>query len=163
MNIGYFMAIVSLILIATFIIKEWHLLNFIKEFLIVMSPIFIGFIIAWLFEPVVSYLQKNKIPRVISCIIVYIILIGLLSLFGYLFVPSLISQVKDFVSIAPSIFNELTDFCMNIIKMFDANRLVDTVSLKASIMEFVSDYGMSIVSSLPKYLLSKQSPKFVTL
>ena len=62
MNIGYFMAIVSLVLIATFIIKEWHLLNFIREFLIVVSPIFIGFIIAWLFEPVVSYLQKNKIP-----------------------------------------------------------------------------------------------------
>ena len=56
MNIGYFMAIVSLVLIATFIIKEWHLLNFIREFLIVVSPIFIGFIIAWLFEPVVSYL-----------------------------------------------------------------------------------------------------------
>lgn len=154
MNIGYFMAIVSLVLIATFIIKEWHLLNFIKEFLIVVSPIFIGFIIAWLFEPVVSYLQKNKIPRVASCIIVYIILIGMLSLFGYLFVPSLISQVKDFVAIAPSIFNELTDFCMRVIRMFDANRLVDTVSLKSSIMSLVSDYGMSIASSLPKYLLN---------
>ena len=154
MNIGYFMAIVSLVLIATFIIKEWHLLNFIREFLIVVSPIFIGFIIAWLFEPVVSYLQKNKIPRVASCIIVYIILIGMLSLFGYLFVPSLISQVKDFVAIAPSIFNELTDFCMRVIRMFDANRLVDTVSLKSSIMSLVSDYGMSIASSLPKYLLS---------
>ena len=154
MNIGYFMAIVSLVLIATFIIKEWHLLNFIKEFLIVVSPIFIGFIIAWLFEPVVSYLQKNKIPRVASCIIVYIILIGMLSLFGYLFVPSLISQVKDFVAIAPSIFNELTDFCMRVIRMFDANRLIDTVSLKTSIMSLVSDYGMSIASSLPKYLLS---------
>lgn len=154
MNIGYFMAIVSLVLIATFIIKEWHLLNFIREFLIVVSPIFIGFIIAWLFEPVVSYLQKNKIPRVASCIIVYIILIGMLSLFGYLFVPSLISQVKDFVAIAPSIFNELTDFCMRVIRMFDANRLIDTVSLKTSIMSLVSDYGMSIASSLPKYLLS---------
>ena len=154
MNIGYFMAIVSLVLIATFIIKEWHLLNFIKEFLIVVSPIFIGFIIAWLFEPVVSYLQKNKIPRVASCIIVYIVLIGMLSLFGYLFVPSLISQVKDFVAIAPSIFNELTDFCMRVIRMFDANRLIDTVSLKTSIMSLVSDYGMSIASSLPKYLLS---------
>ena len=151
MNIGYFMAIVSLILIATFTIKEWHLLKFIKEFLIVMSPIFIGFIIAWLFEPVVSYLQKNKIPRVASCIVVYVILISLLSLFGYLFVPSL---VKDFVAIAPSIFNELTDFCMRVIRMFDANRLVDTVSLKSSIMELVSDYGMSIASSLPKYLLN---------
>ena len=154
MNIGYFMAIVSLVLIATFIIKEWHLLNFIREFLIVVSPIFIGFIIAWLFEPVVSYLQKNKIPRVASCIIVYIILIGMLSLFGYLFVPSLISQVKDFVAIAPSIFNELTDFCMRVIRMFDANRLIDTVSLKTSIMSLVSDYGMSIASSLPKYLLN---------
>lgn len=154
MNIGYFMAIVALVLLATFIIKEWGLLKILKEFLIVMSPIFIGFIIAWLFEPVVSYLQKNKVPRVAGCIIVYVILIGLLSLFGYLFIPSLISQVKDFVSIAPSIFDELTDFVMNIIKVFDANRLVDTVTLKASIMELVSDFGMSIVSSLPKYLLS---------
>ena len=109
MNIGYFMAIVALVLLATFIIKEWSLLKFIKEFLIVISPIFIGFIIAWLFEPVVSSLQKNKVPRVAGCIIVYVILIGMLSLFGYLFVPSLISQVKDFVAIAPSIFNELTD------------------------------------------------------
>ena len=154
MNIGYFMAIVALVLLATFIIKEWSLFKIIKEILIVMSPIFIGFIIAWLFEPVVSYLQKNKIPRVAGCIIVYVILIGLLSLFGYLFVPSLISQVKDFVAIAPSIFNELTDFCMNIIRMFDANKLVDTVTLKASIMELVSDFGMGIASSLPKYLLS---------
>ena len=153
-NICYFMAIVSLVLIATFIIKEWHLLNFINDFFIVISPIFIGFIIAWLFEPFVSYLQKNKIPRVIGCIIVYVILIGLISLFGYLFVPSLISQVKDFVVIAPSIFNELTDFCMRVIRMFDANKLVDTVSLKSSIMSFVSDYGMSIVSSLPKHLLN---------
>lgn len=153
-NICYFMAIVSLVLIATFIIKEWHLLNFINDFFIVISPIFIGFIIAWLFEPVVSYLQKNKIPRVIGCIIVYVIIIGLISLFGYLFVPSLISQVKDFVVIAPSIFNELTDFCMRVIRMFDANKLVDTVSLKSSIMSFVSDYGMSIASSLPKYLLN---------
>ena len=78
----------------------------------------------------------------------------MLSLFGYLFVPSLISQVKDFVAIAPSIFNELTDFCMRVIRMFDANRLIDTVSLKTSIMSLVSDYGMSIASSLPKYLLS---------
>lgn len=154
MNIGYFMAIVALVLLATFIIKEWSLLKFIKEFLIVISPIFIGFIIAWLFEPVVSSLQKNKVPRVAGCIIVYVILIGMLSLFGYLFVPSLISQVKDFVAIAPSIFNELTDFCMRVIRMFDANKLVDTVTLKASIMGLVSDYGMSIASSLPKYLLS---------
>ena len=45
-NICYFMAIVSLVLIATFIIKEWHLLNFINDFFIVISPIFIGFIIS---------------------------------------------------------------------------------------------------------------------
>ena len=33
-NISFFMIIVCLILLGTYIIKEWHLLNFIKEFLI---------------------------------------------------------------------------------------------------------------------------------
>ena len=44
-NIGYFMAILALIILGTFLLKEWKILVFIKEFLIVISPIFIGILI----------------------------------------------------------------------------------------------------------------------
>ena len=56
MNIGYIMAIIALILLGTYLVKEWMILGFFKELLIVISPIFIGFVIAWLFDPAVTYL-----------------------------------------------------------------------------------------------------------
>lgn len=87
-NIGFFMAIVSLVLLGTYLLKEWKLLKFLGEILMIISPIFIGFLIAWLFEPLVSKLEEKKIPRILGCILVYIIIFGLLLLICYLFIPS---------------------------------------------------------------------------
>ena len=53
-NIVFFMIVIAAILLSTYLIKEWKLLEIIKEFLIVISPIFIGFLIAWLFQPLVT-------------------------------------------------------------------------------------------------------------
>lgn len=60
LNIGYIIAIVALITLFTYLIKEWKILTYIKEFLVVISPIFIGFIVAWLLEPQVKWLEKKK-------------------------------------------------------------------------------------------------------
>ena len=153
-NIGYFMAIISIILLGTYLLKEWKLLGFVKEFLIVISPIFIGFLIAWLFEPLASKMEKNKIPRILACIIIYLFIIGALILIGYLFVPSLISQIKDFVQAAPSIFDSLTNTALKIIKKFDPNGYINIRHLKKEITTYLTGFGMSIASDLPKYILS---------
>ena len=123
-NIGYFMAIIAVILLCTYLLKEWKILKYIGEFIKVISPIFIGFIIAWFFDPLVTWMQKKKIPRIVGCILVYLLMLGLLALIIYLLVPTLISQVKDFVSTAPSIFNEITEFIVGIIKRFYLNGMI---------------------------------------
>lgn len=153
-NIGYFMAIVCLILLGTYLIKEWKVLNIIGEIIAVISPIFIGFLIAWLFEPVVSKLQRKKIPRLAGCLLVYVFLISLLFGISYLFIPSLVEQVKDFIGAAPSIFEELTDFALNIVEKFDPNGLVSIKELKKEITKTISTFGMTIVSDMPKYVLT---------
>lgn len=153
-NIGYFMAILALIILGTFLLKEWKILVFMKEFLIVISPIFIGILIAWLFDPFVRKLQEKKIPRVIGCIISYLVLLGVLFFICYLFIPSLIGQIKDFIKVAPTIFEELTTFVTGLISRFDSNNLINIKELKKQITEVISNYGASIVSELPKYLLS---------
>ncbi len=153
-NIGYFMAIVCLILLGTYLIKEWKILKYIGEILYVVSPIFIGFLIAWFFEPFVSMLQEKKVPRIIGCIFVYIFLIGLLFLISYLFIPSLISQVKDFVKVAPSIFSNVTDFILNIVERFDSGGFVNVSSLRKEITSRVTEWGLGIGSDLPKYLFT---------
>jgi len=150
----FYMTIITVILLGTYLIKEWDLLKFIKEFLVVISPIFIGFIIAWLFEPLVTKMQKKKIPRLLGCILVYLGIISVLFLIIYIFIPSLITEVKDFVKVAPNIYEELSNFVLNIIKRFDTNGYVNITNLKSELTRWISNYGMSIASDLPKYILS---------
>ncbi len=154
MNIGYFMAIICLVLLGTYLIKEWRLLKYLGEFLVVISPIFIGFLIAWFFDPLVDWMQKKKIPRVVGCIIVYLLLIGIIFLVAYLFIPSLISQVKDFVRVAPVIFEDITDFALNLVKTLDSGNLVKTAEVKSEITSYVTNFGLSIGADLPKYILT---------
>ena len=154
MNIGYFMAIICLILLGTYLLKEWKLLSIIGELLVVISPIFIGLLIAWFFDPLVDWFESKKLPRLAGCIIVYLVIIGIFFLIAYLFVPSLVSQVKDFVRVAPVIFEEITDFALNLVKAFDGSNLVNISNLKGEITSYVTNLGLSIGSDLPKYILS---------
>ena len=150
----FYMTIITVILLGTYLIKEWDLLKFIKEFLVVISPIFIGFIIAWLFEPLVTKMQKKKIPRLLACILVYLVIISVLFLIIYIFIPSLITEVKDFVKVAPNIYEELSNFVLNIIRRIDTNGYINITNLKSELTRWISNYGMSIASDLPKYILS---------
>ena len=154
MSIGYFMAILALIILGTFLIKEWKILGILKEFIIVISPIFIGFLVAWLFEPLVKKLQAKKVPRLLGCILSYLLILGVIFLIAYMFIPSLVSQIKDFVAAAPEIFKELTKFVTNIIEKFDTNHLINIKDVKKEITSIISNFGMGLVSNLPEYALS---------
>ena len=154
LNIGYFMAIVTLVLLGVYLIKELKILGIIKDLLIVISPLFIGFIIAWLFEPLVSSLQEKKVPRIAGCILVYLIIIGALTAIAYFFIPTLVAQVKDFVGAAPEIFEELSTFVVNFLDKINMGNLIDTSEVKDGILSFMSDYGMKIISDLPNIVLN---------
>ena len=153
-NIGYFMSIIALVLLGTYLIKEWKVLKYVGEILVIISPIFIGFLIAWFFEPMVSWLQEYKVPRVIGCILVYLTIIGILFLVAYLFIPSMISQVKDFVAAAPSIFDNITDFALGVVRRFDTAHYVNISVLKKEITRNITNLGYSIGSDLPHYIFS---------
>lgn len=153
-NIGYFMAIICIALLGTYILKEWNIFKYIGEFIMVISPIFIGFVIAWLFEPLVSFLQNKRIPRIIDCIFVYLLILGGFFLIAYLFIPSLISQVKDFVASAPAIFEDITNFVVQFLYRIGADHFLNISNLKKDVMKTITDLGLGIGSDIPKYLFS---------
>lgn len=153
-NLGYFMAIMCLVLLGTYLIKEWHLLKYVKDFFIVISPIFIGFLIAWFFEPLVSWMQYKKIPRIICCILVYLVIIGVLFLVSYLLIPSLVYQLKDFLNAAPDIFENISNFAMNLIQKIDTNHMINVDNIKKELTSMITDYGIHIGSDMPKYLFA---------
>ena len=153
-NIGYFMAIFSLVILVTYLFKEWKIFAFLKELLIVISPIFFGLIIAWLFDPLVRKLQNKKIPRIIGCFISYIIVLSIIILVGYLFIPSFTNQIKDFASAIPDILDDLTDFIARVVNRFDTNNTINISKLKKQIISTVTDYSTGLATNIPKYALS---------
>ncbi len=153
-NIGYFMAIFSLVILVTYLLKEWKIFAFLKELLIVISPIFFGLIIAWLFDPLVRKLQNKKIPRIIGCFISYIIVLSIIILVGYLFIPSFTNQIKDFASAIPDILDDLTDFIARVVNRFDTNNTINISKLKKQIISTVTDYSTGLATNIPKYALS---------
>ena len=148
-NIGYIMAIIALVLLGTYLVKEWHALRFVGEFLIVISPIFIGLIIAWLLDPLVKWFQGKKLPRILACIIVYLLFLALLFLILALLVPAMGSQIKDFISGLPALIQDFQHFANELVKNLNHTFDYDFSSVKDSIYQAIEQFGIGMSTKLP--------------
>ena len=153
-RIFFVICIIAIVLLGTYLIKEWGILSFIKEFIIVISPIFIGFIIAWLFDPLVDWFQKKKIPRIIGCIIVYLLILGGLFLLLYLLIPTLIEQIKDFVGTIPDLLKNFKDIIDKLFQTFKNTTNINVNSIKKEIYEAIENFGLTLTTSVPTALLN---------
>ena len=153
-DIFYVISIIAIILLGTYLLKEWKILNFIGEFLAVISPIFIGFIIAWLFDPLVEWLQSKKIPRILGCIIVYLLIFSGLFLLLYLIVPTFIDQVKDFVGTVPDLIKDCKDIVDAFFKSLSTKSGVNALSIKKEIYLAIENFSSTLTTSLPNALLN---------
>lgn len=152
-DIFYVIAIIAIILLGTHLIKEWGILSFIGELIAVISPIFIGFIIAWLFDPLVRWFQKKKIPRLFGCILVYLMILGALFLLLYLIVPTFIDQVKDFVGTIPDLFK---DFTSVIDTLFSSLRKAgfNITDIKKEVYLAIENISLALTTNIPNTLMS---------
>ena len=148
-RIGFFMAIVCLILLGTYLIQEWKILKYLGELLSVISPIFIGFLLAWLCIPAVKFFQSKNVPKVLSCIIVYVgILLFVVILLSAL-VPSFISQMGEFATSLPAIVEEIKDFSDEIFRWIN-NSFIDSISLKENIYAAIEGVAKDLTTDLPQ-------------
>jgi len=88
------------------LIGIWFFIQ-IKEIIIL---VFLSIILLSALLKPVEWLHTKRIPRVLSVLIVYIILIALLSFTVGIIFPPLIAQTTDFVSKLPAIASTINDF-----------------------------------------------------
>ncbi len=117
--------IAMLLYIATYINKEWRILSMLFNFLKIMIPFFIGLALAWLFNPIVDYLQQKKVKRVIGTSLVFVLFVGILFLVFQLVLPTLYHQLNDIISGAPQMFTKsmasIDNFLFNIAETYEIN------------------------------------------
>ena len=153
-RIFYVMTIIALVLLGTYLIKEWNALKIIGEFLAVISPIFIGLIIAWLLDPLVKFLQGKKVPRIVACILVYLLFIAVLTLIVVLLIPALGSQVKDFIGNIPGLVEDFKNFFNGVV--IDLNHAFDYdfTSFKNQIYHSIETFGVGLSTRIPDMAIS---------
>jgi len=64
-------------------------------------------IISVLFNPVIDFLNKLKVPRVLAVIFVYLGFFGIISLSVYLIVPLFINEIQNFSQFLPRYFEKI--------------------------------------------------------
>ena len=140
------LVIILAILLATYLIKEWNILGIIGTILSVISPVFIGFVIAWLLDPLATKLS-TKMPRVVACILTYLIIFGSLILILAFTVPTLSSSVSEIVNVIPDIVDNAQDFASDVLEKFGDSKQVE--SYKNTILDKIESVGADFASTLP--------------
>ncbi len=152
-KILYIVMMVGAILLGIYLLKELKILVFLKEMLIVISPVFIGLLIAWLCDPIVKFLQNKKMPRFVGCIIVYLGLLGLIFMILYLFLPTFVSQIGDFVATIPDILADLKVFGNRFFDTF-ATDGIDVKAIQTQVYTTIEDIALGLTTNLPNTIIS---------
>lgn len=154
LGILFTISIIVLVFLSFNLLKQMNVFTIIKQLLVVISPVFIGIIIAWLFDPLVKFLQRKKMPRVLACILVYLVFLGFLTLLIFLMVPSFVSQIKDFVSTIPSILTDAKGLVSSTLNSFSSGIDMDLSGVKQQIFASLERVGTKLTTNLPNTLLN---------
>lgn len=152
-KILYIAMMVGVILLGIYLLKESKILVFLKDLLIVISPVFIGLLIAWLCDPIVKFLQSKKIPRFAGCIIVYLFLIGIIFMFLYLFLPTFVRQIGDFAGTIPDILADLKVFGNRFFDTF-ATDGIDVKAIQTQVYTAIENFALGLTTNLPNNIIN---------
>lgn len=153
MKLIFGVSIVALFVLITYISKEWKILNFIGDVLGLLSPFFIGIIIAWLFDPIVCFFQDKGVKRWIGVTFVYVLFISLLVLIGNIFIPTLIRQVNDMITAAPDLIKSLSSHIDKFMTWISRLYNLEYVVVKENFYDIMNNIFYSITVDGPSVLV----------
>ena len=151
--------IISIVLVAFVLFKEIGIFRFIGNVLSVISPLFIGFVVAWLFAPLVDKMTKKGMSRILASIIIYVVFILFLIIFFRIFIPIIYNELNELVSTLPAIMTKITNFIDDLFKEVNVEG-IDINGMKDNILGAITAYGNSISSSLPTTVVNVMSKLF---
>jgi len=154
MKLIFSVSIVALVLLITYISKEWNIFGILGDVLSILSPFFIGIILAWMLDPIVDFFQKKGVKRGIGATFVYVILLVLIFALGRLLVPALIDQINDMITAAPDTIKSLTTHFDAFMGWISRTYNVDGAVVKETITDVVDGLLYSITVDGPTMVIS---------
>lgn len=153
LKILYILLIVVGIYAVVRLTKEVKILELIFTILKIIAPLFIGFIVAWLFDPFVKWLQKKGLRRSLGTAVTYVLLIGFIALLIGGIIPLLSEQLNEFIKTIPNIIDNSKiwiDGFMDRLAVIDG---LDIASIEKEMIDRIVDISTNLTSDLPSMLV----------
>jgi len=83
---------------------------FLYEVRAILAVLVVAVIITSAMDPLVDYLQKKRVPRALTVLVIYLVGLSILSLLVSLLVPPVIEQLKGIIHNAPIFIERITGF-----------------------------------------------------
>jgi predicted PurR-regulated permease PerM len=146
---AYIFIFIISIYIGILILNKLNIMLFIVTVLKILSPLFIGIVIAWLLNPIIKCLER-KLNRTFSVIIVYIIILFLIYLLFSVLIPIFIKETNDFLNMAPELLNNVTDY----IDGTFSNVKLDLSIIKDEMFNIINEFAMNTGKDIPITLVN---------
>lgn len=159
LKLVYILLILALIMGGIYICREMMIFSILLSILEILLPLFTGFIIAWIFNPIVEKLTTKGISRVWGTLIVYAGLLTVFGIFFSLFVPVIFNQITEFVAYMPSVVNNIMEFVNDFLDGLSTTGM-DIETIRSSISESLTEFSSNITSSLPQNTINLVSSFF---
>lgn len=149
----YIVMIVAIVLCGTIILKNLNVWHVLFTFLSVLSPLFIGFVIAWLLNPIVTKMHDKGMPRIIGSLIVYAIFLVFIYIFLRLLIPTLYKQVNDLMATLPAIFDKFKNFANDFVDQIAISG-IDLTNFKDNLFNGIGGFLTNFTNSLPNSIIN---------
>jgi len=109
-------------------------------------------------ENLINWLEHRKIPRILSAVVVYIILIGVLAGFISIVLPPLIQNIANLTNDLPEIIQSqpVSKFFKNYLPFVDANNLIENIVNPGSLLSYIGGVAKNfsgLITSMSNFLL----------
>lgn len=145
-------ALGAYVILAVF--KQLKIFSIIGKICKLLAPVFIGLIIAWLFNPFVKWLQKHHVKRLFGAIISYILLIGGIALLLGSLLPILYDEIVDFAETIPTLFDKMSKWLDSFLDRFSGIESIDIEATKESVIKNIESFGKDLTNDLPQIVIN---------
>ena len=153
LSVFFILIIVLAIYIVLRVCKELSVFRILVNILKILTPLFIGIVIAWLLNPVVNYMQKKGIRRIIGVSLSYVVLIALIYLILNSIIPLAYNQISDLSQLAPKILSNIESIIDKVLDNFNNIDAINVVELKSKIIGAANEYANGIYNELPNHIV----------
>ena len=137
------MAILAIAILIIYLLDKTSVLVILGKIISILSPLFLGLLIAWLVEPAINYFVKNKVGRKLATVVVYLILIFIIILIAALIVPEFIAQVNELITRIPNFLKSINTFIND---TFKSTADFDLSSVKESLINTINNFVNNFTS-----------------